>query len=32
LPASGRVARRFFDEPVVMFRGTDGRPAALADR
>ncbi len=32
LPATGLLARRFLDEPVVLFRGTDGQPVALADR
>jgi Rieske [2Fe-2S] domain len=32
LPATGLLARRFLDVPVVLFRGADGHPVALADR
>jgi vanillate O-demethylase monooxygenase subunit len=32
LPATGLLARRFLDEPVVLFRDDAGQPQALADR
>jgi vanillate O-demethylase monooxygenase subunit len=32
LPSTGLLARRFLDEPVVLFRDGAGEPAALADR
>jgi phenylpropionate dioxygenase-like ring-hydroxylating dioxygenase large terminal subunit len=32
LPAGALLARRLLDEPVVLMRGSDGQPTALADR
>lgn len=32
LPSTGLLARRFLDEPVVLFRDEAGEPQALADR